>query len=170
MARPIKNLAGKRFGRLLVVDFVGVKNKSAQWRCVCDCGNYTTVYATNLQKASKSTKSCGCISIEASAKRRTTAYDNSRLYQVWASMRQRCLNSRTINYKYYGARGIKVCDKWDKSFEAFQEWSLANGYLDSAKRGLCTIDRMDVNGDYDSDNCRWVDAKTQANNRRKRSA
>jgi hypothetical protein len=80
-------------------------------------------------------------------------------------MRNRCLDANHPQYKDYGGRGIKVCDEWS-SFEAFKEWAVANGYKNDAKRGDCTLDRIDVNGDYEPSNCRWVDMKTQGRNRR----
>lgn len=168
MARPIKDLTGQRYGRLVAIRCVGIKNKNALWLCVCDCGNSTIVYANNLVKKTNATKSCGCLTKEAAAERRTAAHDNGRLYMVWATMKQRCKNPKTINYRYYGARGVSVCAQWDHSFELFREWAIANGYEDQAKRGICTIDRIDVNRGYEPDNCRIVDAKVQANNRRKR--
>lgn len=168
MGRRVNDLSGKRFGRLVAVECVGVKNKGARWLCKCDCGKSVVVYATNLTSSNKPTNSCGCLAKEAAAMRRTAAYDNRRLYGVWASMIQRCVNNKTINYRYYGARGISVCKKWTDSFDEFKRWAIANGYTDYTKRCACTIDRIYVDGNYEPANCRWVDAKAQANNRRKR--
>ena len=89
-----------------------------------------------------------------------------RLYAVWMSMKQRCLNPRNQKYKNYGARGIKVCDEWKKSYKTFETWAYANGYDDVAPKGECTIDRINVNGNYEPNNCRWVNSKIQGNNKR----
>ena len=85
----------------------------------------------------------------------------TRLYRIWCSIKWRCNNPNASCYKYYGERGIKVCEEWEHDFSAFREWALVNGYTNSL-----TIDRVDVNGNYNTSNCRWVDAKCQANNKR----
>lgn len=85
---------------------------------------------------------------------------HTRIYDIWRSMRQRCYNPNTNRYKNYGGKGIKVCDEWRESFEAFYEWAMANGYADNL-----TIDRKDTNGNYEPNNCRWVTMKEQQNNR-----
>lgn len=89
-----------------------------------------------------------------------------RLYHVWASMKQRCSNPNNNSYKNYGGKGVTVCKEWASDYMIFRDWALLTGYDKSAPRGRCTLDRIDPYGDYEPKNCRWVDAKIQANNRR----
>lgn len=91
--------------------------------------------------------------------------DHRRLYKVWHNMVRRCTNESSDGYKNYGGRGITVCDEWQE-FDSFARWAIANGYDENAKRGECTLDRIDCNGNYEPNNCRWVDLKVQNNNRR----
>ena len=91
---------------------------------------------------------------------------NTRLYNVWNNIKRRCYTKTNPSYKYYGGCGIGMCEEWRKSFSAFYEWSVKNGYNENAPKGECTIDRIDVNGDYQPSNCRWVSMKTQNLNRK----
>lgn len=165
MGRPGIDLTGQRFGRLTVIkpiDKVGVRHK---WLCKCDCGNKTIVIGNNIKNGD--TVSCGCYAREKSAERLAThRKTKSRLFHVWQSMKQRCENPHAHAYADYGGRGIKVCDKWSNDFVTFEEWALAHGYDENALHGECTLDRIDVNGNYEPSNCRWVDMAQQQNNKR----
>lgn len=154
-----KDITGRRFGRLTAVKFVGVVNKRTRWLCKCDCGNEATVTRGNL--ISGYVMSCGCLRSEITAIRSFRhGKSHSPLYNVWSGMLARCANPNSGEYRHYGGRGITVCDEW-KDFSAFNDWAMAAGY----DRNL-QIDRINVNGNYEPSNCRWVTAKENQNNRR----
>lgn len=165
----IKDLVGKRFGRLTVIKFAGMvkngKTNVSTWECVCDCGNTVTVRRHNL--VSGQTRSCGCLLAETLYKHGGSKRINGdRLYRVWHGMIDRCSDEHSRSYKNYGAKGITVCREWRDSYSSFREWAILNGYDPSAKRGKCTVDRIDGSKGYSPNNCRIVDMIEQNNNKR----
>lgn len=155
------DLANQKFGMLTVIRYVGCDEKyNHKWLCECECGNETIVTTGNLRKGH--TTSCGCYRHKRQRDSHIThGMSSKRLYQTWQNMKNRCYNPNVESYKYYGERGIKVCEEWLESFETFADWSLENGYNDTL-----TIDRVNVDGNYEPNNCRWIDEITQANNKR----
>lgn len=164
------DLTGRRFGKLLVLQRDGeyrYKNGHGtipRYLCQCDCGNTVYVLANSLRSGNQT--SCGCEKDKYFHK--THEMSKSRLYKAWIGMKSRCYNRNSDGYSNYGGRGIKICDEWigEYGFENFSKWAYANGYDENAKRGECTIDRIDVNGNYEPSNCRYADSKMQATNKR----
>lgn len=158
----IKINIGDKFNKLTVLEKTNQRiNRSIIYKCQCDCGNITYVKSTNLIKGY--IKSCGCLQKEMANKlNKTHGLSRTKLFYIYQDMKKRCSVKNHHAYKYYGKRGIKVCDEWANNFMPFYNWATNNGY----KEGL-TIDRINNNGNYEPNNCRWVTMSIQCKNRRK---
>lgn len=166
------DLTGQRFGKLVVIAYVGKKKTGEQykslWKCICDCGNEKITDVEALR--SGHTTSCGCVHKEMISKlnRKHGFAHKCSLYSVWKSMNGRCSNPKDKSYKNYGGRGITVCEEWQNDFMSFYFWAYSNGYKEEKlENGLniLTLDRIDNDDNYCPQNCRWVTNAEQAKNK-----
>lgn len=157
-----KDLTGQRFGRLTVLGPLPAgKNQRTRWSCLCDCGQEIVVgYSHHLINGN--TQSCGCLRRDsARGQHLIHGGKGTRLYNIWKNARQRCRNPKCPDYRVYGARGVRFAHVWD-DFAVFREWALANGYRDDL-----TLDRINPDGDYCPENCRWATWREQRHNQRR---
>ena len=159
------DLTGKQINHLTVIKQHGrTKDRHIIWECKCVCGKIT--YVSSHELTTEHTKSCGCIQKDAVRSARFIHGDrDSRLYLVWKTMKKRCENPKDKSYKYYGAKGVSVCDEWH-DYLIFKKWANENGYNENAPKGVCTIDRINPYGNYEPNNCRWVSMAEQNKNKR----
>lgn len=150
---------GTKFGKLTVICESGTdKNSHRLFTCKCDCGTVKQYSLNNLTNKRNPTRSCGCMrNVHEGVKGRC----KEALYKTYGNMKSRCNNPNLPNYYNYGGRGISVCEEWQNSYASFRSWALSHGY----EEGL-TLDRIDNDGNYEPDNCRWVDMQVQSNNTR----
>lgn len=157
------DIIGKRFGHLTVIceteKPIHVKDQHKWFLCKCDCGNEKAISRSSI---GFSVTSCGCM--KNASKPRTHGFAShktyDKLYHTWTSIKYRCNNPKCKDYKNYGGRGIKMCDEWANDFLTFRTWCLENGFASDL-----TIDRIDVNGNYEPSNCRWVTVAEQNRNK-----
>lgn len=152
----------EKYNRLTVVSFYKEKKygcNRTMVNCVCDCGNNVKKLYSEVK--SGHIKSCGCLVKDMLVKRNIThGMSDSPVHKTYHSMLKRCYDEKHRAYKWYGGRGIKVCEEWKKDFVSFHNWALSNGY----KQNL-SLDRIDNNGDYRPENCRWETKHNQHRNR-----
>lgn len=156
--KTFKNLTNQKFGYLTAICLDSQKStkKNKYWICRCDCGKTRSLLTSQL--TSGKVTSCGCQNPR--AKKHSIIKSHRRLYSIYSSMIARCHNPKSISYKYYGGKGIAVCDEWKNSFENFAKWSDLNGYNDTL-----SIDRKDNSKGYCPSNCRWIPLSEQSNNK-----
>lgn len=168
MRKDCKNIIGNKYNKLTVLSFSHYHKQpngdnKEYYVCLCDCGKQKIVRKDMLIYGG--VKSCGCLLYEKSKENnKKHGLYKSRIYQIYYGMLQRCYNTKNIKYDVYGGRGISVCDNWKNDFKNFYVWASNNGYNENL-----TLDRIDNDGNYCPENCRWTSKAVQSANRRPKS-
>jgi len=156
---------GIKVGRLTAIRPWGTNRWGyKRWMFHCDCGNDKPIPVGHVGRNTSSCGHCGILVDDREDCKRDSIYNT--LHNTWTNMRQRCNNPNNQDYHSYGSRGIKVCNEWEQSYSAFKKWAIENGWNPNLTQREQSLDRIDVNGNYEPDNCRWVDEITQARNKR----
>jgi len=157
MARKAIKMVGNVYGKLTVVSFhhLHKSGTTRYWLCKCECGNFHIANGSNLRAGE--IKSCGCLANSKNG-------ECGGLHTIWRHVKSRCMNVNDDHFMWYGFRGIKICEEWKNDFAAFEKWAIEAGY----EKGL-TIDRINPDGDYSPDNCKWTTRKENSGKRRRRT-
>lgn len=171
ISKHVNDISGEKFNRWNVIGFAGLnKDLKSAWWCYCDCDPDKYYILVGTELTGQRTKSCGCL-IKEENKRRSTLWESAykfdvdkktilRLHRIYNGMKSRCYNTLSKDFCNYGQRGIGVCDEWLLDIQKFEQWSFGNGYRDDL-----TIDRINVNGNYEPSNCRWISTSEQNRNK-----
>lgn len=161
------DITGQKFGKLTAIKKAPSKRQNCgklvtYWECICDCGKVVEIKTINLRN--NKTKCCNNCKTNKVGKNNPMykhGKTKTRLYKIWSSMKKRCYYKKHPHYKNYGGRGIVICNEWLNNFMLFYNWAINNGYQEDL-----TIDRIDVNKNYEPNNCRWINRKLQNINKR----
>ena len=155
------DLTGKTFGNYKVLNIAETRNGKRMWKCECLlCGNIRYVSTNGLTSGRQ--KSCGCQSYKGEHNGQYShGLSNHKLNSLWRGIKTRCYNQKSKSYKYYGAKGISMCDEWKNDFKTFYNWCIANGYDENL-----TIERIDYKGNYEPNNCKFISIQEQQRNKR----
>ena len=163
MGAPL-DLTGQKFGKLTVLELSEYGNGYRKWKCKCDCGNICYIPTKTLRNGTA--KSCGCLRISLLRARVSKhLMTNTRLYKIWKNIKKRCYGNTSYLTKNYKDKGIIMCEEWKNDFKIFFDWAIKNGYDNNSPRGVCTLDRINYNGNYEPENCRWISIQEQQLNK-----